>query len=119
MARGTLTMEAAWAEDEHLGRAIAEFCQEDAEASHAALDAAASFAADLSFPKNMLMGVFLGLYNEDCVLEDAFEPWRAAEADMVSAEHKAAAVADLAQWYDWLAEQADDDEDEEEEEDDE
>jgi len=116
MARESLTIEAPWAGDEQLGLVVARFCSEASEASFAALDAAVSLASDLSFPKNMLMGVFLGMYNEDCVDEAAFVPWRTAEAGMVSPEAKSAAVTDLAQWYDWLAEQDEDDEEEDDEE---
>jgi hypothetical protein len=109
---------APWADESQLGGVISEACDENEAASVVALRAASVFLDSIGQPNGILVGTFMGVYNNDCIDDSAFAVWKDADADASLGETDAvrsSSLKALTPFFPWLEEQMEsDDEDDEE-----
>ncbi|CAD5126041.1 DgyrCDS14214 [Dimorphilus gyrociliatus] len=91
---------------------LSRFIGDDVELQKFTLYATQLFAYEKSFPKGLILRLFMQLYNEEIVEEDAFFQWKEEVNDEYPG--KGQALFQVNQWLTWLEEAESEEEDEEE-----
>ncbi len=97
--------------------ALAAFCYEKTAAATAALYGLQVHFDTLGWPKGLLEGVLMGLYNAEVMDEDAFLAWKDDTAQAHVYPNKDKALLHSVKFFTWLATTAEEDEEDDEDED--
>jgi hypothetical protein len=101
-AAGTFTIKAPWAAEEVYGAALEALCYHDIPASVAALCTLQRVLDGSGWPKGVMEGTFMALYNSDIMQDEAFTAWKDADSDVPG---KMKAIFQTNRWFGWLEEQ--------------